>query len=108
LEKLFLDSNRLESIPSCVQNMYMLAMIRLNSNRLVYLPDQIGDLPNINWITYFDNPDLKWIPESIRYLDPYNNGSILIDSEIRKMRWDKYVKTKLDDTVDTKPAKLLV
>jgi CCR4-NOT transcription complex subunit 6 len=67
LEKLYLNHNKLKTIPPTIRQLKNLSHLDLSSNELTDLPEEIGMLTNLKKLLLFDN-NLHSLPYEMGYL----------------------------------------
>ena len=67
LEKLYLNHNRLKSIPPSIGKLRKLDQLDLSGNEITELPEEIGMLSNLKKLYLFDN-NIRTLPYEMGYL----------------------------------------
>lgn len=90
LQTLYINGNRLTSLPSWLFTLTSLVYLDISSNELTYLPDEIGLLTNLQMLSLSINrlaylPSSLYTLKSLNYLYAYSNELSYLSSEIGSM-----------------------
>ena len=91
IRELWLNNNKLQSVPTEVTELTRLKYLELSCNELRYLPLELSRLTNLQHLGVFDNADLLFPPRAVM-----ERANACVD--LSRLEWEKlgFPRTKVD------------